>query len=149
MLGTTDVTLFNDETWDWEDVTVLFVRIFGTLRRLKTSPTSTIDNSDLPLSWTVRALPFGRSFAKLEDLRIVHVGDQLLQFFAELFNLARPIQERHLVRVTVELLNQLLDRLCAICFLLLDYGKRNARNPVVSVSATGFSVAQLRLTLVV
>ena len=88
----------------------------------------------------------------LEDLRVVHVGDQLLRFLAEHVNFVRlfqVLQERLLVRVTLELLNQLLDRHCAICVLLLDYGKRNARNPVVNVSATGFSVAQLRLTLVV
>ena len=52
-------------------------------------------------------------FAKLEDLGIAHVGDQLLRLFAELINLHRlfqVLQERLLVRVILELLNQLFDR---------------------------------------
>ena len=38
MLGTTDVTLFNDETWDWEDVIVLFVRILVLWEGFKHQP---------------------------------------------------------------------------------------------------------------
>ena len=36
---------------------------------------------------TIGAVFLGRCFAKLEDLRIVHVGDQVLRLFAELVNL--------------------------------------------------------------
>ena len=44
----------------------------------------------------MRALFLGRGFAKLEDLRIAHVGDQLLRPFAEriyLFGLIQVLQE--------------------------------------------------------
>ena len=37
-------------------------------------------------------LPFGRIFAKFEDLGVVHVGDQVLRFFAELVDLLRLSQ---------------------------------------------------------
>ena len=56
-------------------------------------------------------LLFGRGLAKLEDLGIAHIGDQLLRLFAEFlcfFSLMQVLQERLLVRVILELLNQLL-----------------------------------------
>ena len=34
-----------------------------------------IDNADFPVSIAIGALLFGRVFAKLEDLGVVHVGD--------------------------------------------------------------------------
>ena len=54
----------------------------------------------------------GRGLAKLEDLRIVQIGDQLLRLFAEfmiIFSLIQVLQERLLARVAFELLNQLFD----------------------------------------
>ena len=56
---------------------------------------------------------FGRGFAKFEDLGVVHVGEQIFRFFAELIDLlrlAQVLKERFLVRVVLKLLNQLLDR---------------------------------------
>ena len=47
----------------------------------------------------------------LEDLSVVHVGDQLLRLVAEfvyLFGLIQVLLERLLFRVALELLNQLL-----------------------------------------
>ena len=60
---------------------------------------------------------------KLEDLRIVHFGDQLPRLFAELinfFSLVQVLQERLLVRVALELLNKLFDCVSAIRVLLFD-----------------------------
>ena len=85
----------------------------------------------------------GRSFAKLKDLGIAHVGDQLLRFFAErisLFGLNQVLQERLLVRVILELLYQLFDRFFAIRVLLLDCRLRYAWYSIVNVAAAGFSV---------
>ena len=65
----------------------------------------------------IGALLVGRSLAKLEDLGVVHVGDQILRFLAELFDLLRLVQvlkEGFLVRVALELLNQLLDLVFAM-----------------------------------
>ena len=67
-------------------------------------------------SIAIRALFLGRGFAQLEDLGIARVGDQLLRLFAELINLPRllqVLQERLLVRVILELLNQRFD--CFLC----------------------------------
>ena len=69
---------------------------------------------------------FERSFAKFEDLNAVHVGDELLRFLAEVVDLQRLFQllkEGFLVRVAVELLNQLFDLFFAICILLFDCGR--------------------------
>ena len=47
----------------------------------------------------------GRGFAKLEDLGVAHVGDQLLRLFAErinLFSLSQVLQEELLVRVILQ-----------------------------------------------
>ena len=57
------------------------------------------------------ALLFGRVFAKLEDLRVVPVGDQILRFFAELVDLlrlAQVLKEVFLMLVALELFDQIL-----------------------------------------
>ena len=80
-------------------------------------------------------------FAKLEDLRVAHVGDQLLRLFAELMNLfglIQVLQERLLVRVILELLNQLFNRFFAIRVLLLDCRMECAWYSIVNVAAAGF-----------
>ena len=85
----------------------------------------------------------GGCFAELEDLRIVHVGDQVLRHFAELVQLVdlfQVLQERLLVRVVLELLNQLLDRFSAIRVLLLECTLRDARKSLIDVVAAGFAV---------
>ena len=76
---------------DWSDVTVVLVELCWTPRRLHISSTTAIDYSYFPEGIAVRTLLFGRSFAKLEDLG-VHVGDQVLRFFAEIVNLLRLAQ---------------------------------------------------------
>ena len=94
----------------------------------------------------------GRGFAKLEDLGIAHVGDQLLRLFTELTNLPRLIQvlqETLLVRVILGLLNQLFDRFFAIRVLLLDCRMRYAWYSKVNVAATSFTVTSVRCALVV
>ena len=76
-------------------------------------------------------------FAKLEFLCIAHVGDQLLRPFAErinLFGLIQVLQERLLVRVILELLNQLFDCFSAIRVLLLDCSMRYAWYSLPQVS---------------
>ena len=73
---------------------------------LKNSPTTGKDNVEFPEGIAIGALLFGRVFAKLEDLGVVHAGDQvLLRFFAELVDLlrlAQVLKEGFLVRVAVE-----------------------------------------------
>ena len=94
---------------------------------------------------------FGRGLAKLEDLRIVHIGDQLLRLFAEFinfFSLVQVLQERLLVRVALELLNQLFDCFSAIRVLLLDCRMRYAWYSTGDVAAAGFHVTH-RYALVV
>ena len=84
---------------------------------------------------------FGRGFAKFEDLGVVHVGDQILRFFAELVDLlrlAQVLKESFLVLVALELFDQLLDLILAICILLLDCRKGYAKNPVVNGVVPGF-----------
>ena len=59
----------------------------------------------------------------MNSIRCIHVGDQLLRLFAEhinLFGLIQVLHEKFLVRVTIELLNQLFDCFSATCVLLLD-----------------------------
>ena len=93
----------------------------------------------------------GRGFAKLEDLGIAHVGDQLLRLFAErvnLLSLIQVLQEELLVRVILELLNQLCDCFFAIHVLLMDSRMRYAWDSLVNVAAAGFSVTS-RYALVV
>ena len=70
----------------------------------------------------------GRGYGKLGDLRIAHVGDQLLRPFAErvnLFGLIQVLQEKLLVQMILKLLNQLFDCFDAIRVLLLDTVVKN------------------------
>ena len=69
---------------DWCDVTVVLVELRWTPRRFHISSTAAIDYSFVP-----EGIAFGRIFAKLEDHGVVHVGDQVLRFFAELADLLR------------------------------------------------------------
>ena len=69
-------------------------------------------------------------------------------FFAELmnfFSVFQVLQERLLVRVILELLNQLFDRFFTIRVLLLDCRKRYARNPVIDASARCLPVASFSI----
>ena len=77
-----------------------------------------------PVGIAVRTLLCGRIFAKFEDLGVVHVGDQIMRFSAELVDLVRlaeVLKEGFLMFVVLELLDQLLDLVLACCILLLDY----------------------------
>ena len=63
---------------------------------------------------------FGRMFAKFEDPSVVHVGDQVLRFFAELVDLLRLSQvlnKRFFILVALELFDQPLDFVLAFCTL--------------------------------
>ena len=78
----------------------------------------------------MRTLLFGRNFAKFEDLGVVHVGDKVLRFFAELVDLlrlAQVLKEGFFMLVVLELLGQPLDFVLACCILLLDCRKRYCR----------------------
>ena len=102
--------------------------------------TTVIDNADFPAGIAIGALLFGRVFAKLEDLGVVHVDDQILRFFAELVDLLRLAQilkEGFLVLMVLEPFDQLLDLVLAICILLVDCRKEYARNSLVSVVVPG------------
>ena len=69
-------------------------------------PLTAIDHSHFPLGIAVRTLLFGRIFPEFEDLGVVHVGDQILRFFAErvdLRRLAQVLKEGFLVLVVLEL----------------------------------------------
>ena len=93
----------------------------------------------------------GRGFAKLEDLCITHVGNQLLRPLAEriyLFGLFHVLQERLLVRVILELLNQLSDSFSAICVLFFDCRMRDALYSVVDVAPAVGCTTTSRCTLV-
>ena len=77
-----------------------------------------MDYSHFQAGIAVRTLLFERIFAKFEDLGVVHVGDQVLRFFAELVNLLRLFQildERIFILVVLELLDQPLDFVLAFC----------------------------------
>ena len=92
--------------------------LFWSLRRLKISSTTAIDNADFPEGIAVKTLLFGRIFAKFEDLGVVHIGDQILRFFAELVDflcLAQVPKEGLLVLMALELFDQLLDLVLACC----------------------------------
>ena len=94
------------------------------------SSTTAIDYTHFPAGIAVKTLLFGRVFAKFEDLGIVHVGDQILRFFAELVDLLRlsqVLKERFLKLVVLEQLDQLLNLVLTCCFLLLDCRKRYSR----------------------
>ena len=82
----------------------------------------------------------------LEDLRVAHVGDQLLRLFAErinLFGLVQVLQEKLIVREILELFDFFVIRV-----LLLDCRMRYAWYSIVNVAAAGFSVTS-RCALVV
>ena len=114
--------------------------VFRSLRRFQTSSTSAINNADLPVQITIGEMLFGRGFEKFEDLSVVHVGDQLLRLFAELVDLLRLVQvlqERFLMRVALELLNQPFDFVFA-SVLLSDCRKEYARYSAVKVVVRGF-----------
>ena len=84
----------------------------------------------------------GRGFAKLEDLGIAHVGDQLLRPLAEriyFISLIQVLQERLLVRVILETAEQFVEGFFVICVLLLDCRMRYAWYSKVNVAATRFS----------
>ena len=90
---------------------------------------------------TIWALYLGRGFEKLEDFGVAHVGDQLLLLFAEFinfFSLIQVQQERLLVRVALELLNQLFDCVSAIRVLLFDCRMGYVGYSIVNVVAPGF-----------
>ena len=96
-----------------------------------------MNNANLSVQITIRALFFGRGFAKFENLTVVHVGNQLLRLFAEhidLLRLVQVLQERFLIRVALELLNQLFDFVFAIYVLLFDCRKAYAGYSVVNVA---------------
>ena len=91
----------------------------------------------------VRALLFGRIFAKFEDLGLVHVGDEVFRFFDELVDLLRQSQilnERILILVVLELLDQPFDFVLAYCILRVDCRKRYSSCSVVHGAVTGFTV---------
>ena len=103
MFGTTvEVLLFDNLTWEL------------TKRRSSSCPTcwyfekvvdislmNNIPHANFPIKITIWALSLGRGFAKLEDLGIAHVGDQLLRLFAERINLF-GLTQGLLVRVILE-----------------------------------------------
>ena len=66
---------------------MVLVDLRWTPRRFHISSTAATDDSLCPVGVAVRTLLFGRIFAKFEDLGVVHVGDQVLPFFAELVDL--------------------------------------------------------------
>ena len=108
---------------DLSDVTVVLVELRWTPRRLHTSSTAAIDYSHFPVGIAVRTLLFARIFAKFEDLGVVHVGDQVMRFFAEfvdLLRLSQVLNESFFILVVLELLDQPLDFVLACCILLLD-----------------------------
>ena len=86
---------------------------------------------------------FGRIFAKFEDLAVVQVFDQILQFFAELVNLlrlAQVLKEGFIMLVVLELLDQPLDLVLAYRILRLDCRKRYFRYFVVQDVVKDFPV---------
>ena len=84
----------------------------GLCEDFKFSSTTAVDDADFPVGIAIGALLFERVFAKLEDLGVVHVGDQILRFFTELVDLlrlAQVLKEGFLVLMALELFDQLLD----------------------------------------
>ena len=97
----------------------------------------------VPTDIAIGALLFGTVFAKLEDLGVVHFGDQFLRFFPELVDLlrlAQVLKERFLVLVVLELLDQNFDLVFTCCILLFDCRKGYARNSVVKGVVPSFAV---------
>ena len=92
---------------------------------------------------------FGRVFAKLEDLGVVHVGDQIFRFFAELVDLlrlAQVLKEGFLVLVALELFDQLLDLVLAMLYPAARLSESGiAKNYVVNSVVRSFPVT-LRFT---
>ena len=88
----------------------------------------------------IRALLFRRCFAKLEDIGVVHVSDDLLRFLAELVDLLRlfeVLKEGFFVRVVLEFLDQLFDIVFTMCILLFNCRERYTRNSVIHGVAPG------------
>ena len=88
--------------------------------------TAAVDYSYFPIDFAVKTLLFGRIFAKFEDLDVVHVGDQIQRFCAELVDLLRMSQIlnwANLYSCGSQLLDQPLDFGLACCVLLLDCRK--------------------------
>ena len=81
-------------------------------------------------------------------MSVINFFDSSLNFI-NLLRLTQVLQERLLVKVILELLNQLCDRFSAIRVLLLDCRMRYAWYSVVNVAATSFPVTSVRCALVV
>ena len=110
--------------------------------RIHVSSTAATDYSHFSVGIAIGALLFERGFAKLEDLGVVHVGNQILRFFAEhvdILRQAQVVKEGFLVQVALDLLDQLLDLVFTCCIVLLfDCGKGYARNSVIHGVVPGF-----------
>ena len=84
LLNSTFSVFLDHVSRDRGDVTVVLVELRWTSRRLHISSTAPIDYFHFTVGIAIRTLLFGRIFAKFEDLGVVHVGDQVLRFLAEL-----------------------------------------------------------------
>ena len=84
-----------------------------------------------------------RGLVMFEDVRIAHIGDQLLRLFTERIELFSSVQIlcwRVPVRVILELLTQFFDGCLAIRILFLDGWVRYTWNSVINDIVTGFPV---------
>ena len=128
-------------TSSWRaDVVVVLVELCSSLR-FSTSSTAVMINVDLSVGIVIDASLLGRVFAQFEDLDVVHVDDQILRFFAEhvdLFGLIQVLQERLLVQMSLELLDQLLGLVLTICILLFECRKEYVKDSVVNGVVQGF-----------
>ena len=73
-------------------------------------------------------------FAKLKDLCVVYVIDEILRFLAELVDLHRllgVLKEGFFVRVVLELLDQPFDFVFTMWILLFNCRKRYTRNSAI------------------
>ena len=74
---------------------------------------------------------FGRCFAEFEYFSVIHVGDQLLRYLAELVDLLRLLEVLKEGVLVLELLNQLFDIVFAIFILLFNCRNKYIRNSVI------------------
>ena len=75
--------------------------------------------------------------SEFEYFSVIHVGDQLLRFLAELVDFLRLLEVLKEGVLVLQLLNQLFDIVFAIFILLFNCRRRHSRNSVIHGDVPG------------
>ena len=120
------------------------------IRGFQTSSTWAVHNANFPIQSTVGALFLGRGFAKLEDLGIAYVGDQLLRLFVNvlIFSVSfKSCKSNSLFGWLSNCWINLFDRFFAIRVALLDCRMRYPWYSIINVARCWFPRSRYALVV--